>query len=261
MGTTDDAGTTGSAATRPGPARTFQGREVRLPVEVRDASSGSATYLVPAAAARTLLPDDRLEIAEVLPGRALFSLAAIDYRDNDLGDYDEVSMAVFVRPRGERASLPVPWLGNAIDFLRPGSLATYIWKLPVNQSFTCEAGAGIWGFPKSVERIAFTDGGGRRSCRLDMDGRHVLTLDLARAGTRSLPESAMTTYTFIDGRLHRTRFVSRSEGVGFAPGGAGLVLGDHPIARTLRALGLPRRPLLAVWMERQRARFEAPEPV
>jgi len=30
-------------------------------------------------------------------------------------------------------------------------VATYIWKLPVTQAFTCAAGSGIWGFPKTVE--------------------------------------------------------------------------------------------------------------
>ena len=75
-----------TSAKADGPGRWIvQGRTVTMPVEVRDASSGAVTYLVSAAVARRLLPDDRLEIVEVLPGTALFSLAVIDYRDNDLG--------------------------------------------------------------------------------------------------------------------------------------------------------------------------------
>src|SRR5262252_6990284 len=96
----------------PSERRVFQGREVRLPVVVRDAASGAATYLVRASAARRLLPTAELEVAEILPGRALLVIACIDYRDNDLGDYNEVSVAFFVRRRDEPAG--VPWLGTAI---------------------------------------------------------------------------------------------------------------------------------------------------
>ena len=106
----------------------IQGREVRLPVVVRDASSGAATYAVSAAAARRLIPSAALEPVEVWPGRALCSIAVIDYRDNDLGDYHEVSIAFFVREKA--AARGLPYVGALADFLR-GRVATYIRHLPV----------------------------------------------------------------------------------------------------------------------------------
>jgi hypothetical protein len=235
----------------------FLGREVVLPVIVRDAASAAATYLVTTGAARRLLPGHGLDVVELLPGRALFSIACIEYRDNDLGDYHEVSLAFFVRPPGGGAG--VPYLRAALDLVR-SRLATYIWKLPVNQAFTCEAGRGIWGFPKSVEQIDFRDAEGRRQCRLAMDGRHVLTFSVPRGGRRTLPDTTMITYGDIGGVLHRTRFVSGAGGVGIHLGGAELVLGDHPIADELRRLGLPKGALMSVWMERSHGRFEGPEP-
>jgi hypothetical protein len=239
-------------------AYVFQGRPVAMPVVVRDASSSASTYLVSTAVARRLLPGPELEPLELLPGRALFSIAAIDYRDNDLGDYNEVSLAFFVRPRGAPAG--IPYLGTLVDFLR-NRAATYIWKLPVTQSFTRDAGAGIWGFPKTIETIEFRDVGGRRACRLVMDGQHVLTYTGLATGTRTLPDAPMVTYSYVHGRLHQTTFVAGASEVGFALGGATLELGSHPIAGELRALGLPRVPLLSVWMGRQHGRFEAPVPV
>lgn len=237
------------------PAYVFQGRPVTMPVVVRDASSAAATYLVSTAAARRLLPSPELEPVELLPGRALFSIAAIDYRDNDLGDYNEVSLAFFVRERG--APRGIPYLGTLADFFR-NRVATYIWKLPVNQSFTRDAGYGIWGFPKTVDVIDFRDAGGRRECRLVMDGRHVLTFTANATGTRTLPDAPMVTYSYVHGTLHRTTFVAGSTEVGFSLGGSSLVLGEHPIANELRALGLPKASLMTVWMGRQHGRFEAP---
>jgi hypothetical protein len=229
-----------------------------MPVVVRDASSAAATYLVSTAAARRLLPGPELEPLELLPGRALFSIAAIDYRDNDLGDYNEVSLAFFVRRRDEPRG--VPWLGAAVALMR-SRLATWIWKLPVDQGFTCAAGRGIWGFPKTIQKIDFEYRPERVTCKLDYDGAFALSLSVPRGGARSLPESDLTTYTFIEGVLHRTAFRSGADGFGVRVGGAELTLGSGPIAAELRALGLPRRSLLTTWMERMHARFESAEKI
>ena len=112
----------------------IQGRTVSLPAVVRDASSGSVMYMVDAPAAQKLIPN-AFEVVEAAPGQTQLTLVIVDYRDNDLGDYDEVGIVFFVRPAGKPDA----------------ELGSYIYKLPVNQSFTCDAGCQIWGFPKSVE--------------------------------------------------------------------------------------------------------------
>jgi hypothetical protein len=232
----------------------IQGRTVTLPVEVRDASAGTALYTVDAHVARRLLPGNEVDVVELWPGRALLSIGCIDYRDNDLGDYDEISIAFFVRERGQRRGLPL--LGGLLDLLR-GTLATAIHRLPVNQAFTCEAGRRIWGFPKTVDDIRTE--GGRAVCTWAREGRPVFRFSVPRGGKRRMPERALETYTWIEGVAHRTAFTSGAEGMGVRLGGAELELGTHPIADELRALGLPRRALLTMWMERMHGRFEAPE--
>jgi hypothetical protein len=236
----------------------FQGREVTLPVIVRRARSGNATFLVDRDAAQALIPGPELEVAEFVPGKTLFSLACIDYIHNDLGDYNEVSMAFFVRERGTPRGLP--YAGSWIDFLR-SNLGTYIHRLPVDQAFTCEAGCGIWGFPKTVETIDIQADGDRATCRLEMDGSFVLSLSLPRGGDSSIPEARMSTYTYIDGVAHKTQFASAADGVGFSMGGAELELGNHPVADELRSLGLPKSAVMTMWMERMRGRFDEPEPL
>ena len=158
----------------------FQGREVTLPVAVRNAASAAATYLVPSAAARRLLPGPELDAVELLPGRALFSVACIDYRDHDLGDYNEVALALFVRERG--APIGVPYVGTLIDFVR-NRVATRNWKLPVNQSF--RGGTRHLGFPQERRDDRVRGQAGRRSCRLVTGGRHVLTFSAPRASSRT----------------------------------------------------------------------------
>jgi len=234
----------------------FEGRRVETPVAVRDASSASAAFVVPSAVAERMLPPD-LRPAEVAPGRSLFSIAAVEYRDNDLGDYNEVSLAFFVRLRSERRA---GWIKNVLGFFA-GSLPTYIHRLPVNQTFTCAAGRGIWGFPKTVERIEIDRSDDRFRCTLTCDGREVLSFGVRRGGGTKLRDKRMLTYTRIDDVTHVTQFTSGAHGVGVHLRGAELELGDHPIADELRALGLPKHALLSVWMEHMHGRFDAPVPV
>ena len=142
----------------------IQGRTVTMPAIVRDASSGTAIFMVPSAAAQELV-GNAFEVVEMAPGQAQLILGFVDYRDNDLGDYNEVMMVFMVRPRGQ-AGEPE---------------GTFIYRLPVNQSFTCEAGCTIWGFPKSVEEIDIDYRDDRVTCKLVMGGQHVFTLTVPRA--------------------------------------------------------------------------------
>lgn len=232
----------------------IQGQTVTMPCVVRDACSATATWLVSSRAAKALLPGPDLEIAEVLPGRGLLTIACIDYRDNDLGDYNEVSIALFVRKRGDRKG--IPYVGAAADMMR-GLLPTYIVHLPVNQSFTCDAGRTIWGFPKTVDEIHFDTSGDRARCLWTKDGHSVLELSLPIGGQRDFPEQALRTYSYIDGVLHQTPFLSSAEGLGVRLGGAEIELGAHPIADELRSLGLPKPALMSMWMGKMRGRFDA----
>ncbi|MBJ22455.1 MAG: acetoacetate decarboxylase family protein [bacterium] len=219
----------------------IQGRNVSLPAVVRDASSGTAMYMVDAGAAQHLVPE-AFEVVEAAPGQTQVTLIIVDYRDNDLGDYDEVGIVFFVRPAGKPDA----------------ELGSYIYKLPVNQSFTCEAGCKIWGFPKSVEDLEFQYTENSASCKLTMSGQHVLTLTVPRGGDGESADSAATGYTLIEGVPHQNEFVRGGTGEQTIPGGEGVVLelGDHPLADELRALGLPTAtPLLSAWTEHMRGSF------
>jgi hypothetical protein len=233
----------------------IQGRTVALPVEVRDASSGAATFLVPTSAASRLIPSN-FRLAEILPGRGICSLAMVDYKDNDLGDYNEMAIGFMVVPKGNRAA--IPYLGTMLDLFR-GQLASHITHMPVDQSFTRDAGCMIWGYPKTIQEIEIEYLGERARARLVVDGKHALTLSLPRGGDRTIPESSITTLSLIEGVPHRTVATQRIEGMGIRMGGAQLELGTGQIADELRSLGMPRRAMMSVWMEHMEASFGAPE--
>jgi hypothetical protein len=241
--------------TTPTTSYEIQGKTVGFPVEVRDATSGAAMYLVPSSAAARLIPDE-FEIAEVLPGRGICNLAMVDYKDNDLGDYNEMAIGFMVTPKASRPS--IPYLGTIIDLIS-GRLASHITHMPVDQSFTRDAGFMIWGYPKTVQQIDIELLENQAQARLVYDGEHALTLRIPRGGTRSVAESSITTLSMIEGVPHRTLASQRIEGMGFRLGGAELELGTGPLADELRSLGLPKRALMCVWMEHMEAQFGPPE--
>jgi hypothetical protein len=243
----------------------IQGRTVGLPVEVRRAAQWGVQYLVPAAAAQRIVDPTGLEVTGPLPGRALLALAVCRYDDTDLDPYHEVAVSFVVRPHD---APPRPSaLARAREFTS-GAIGAYIHRLPVDQSFTCEAGRDIWGFPKWITAIDIdepepgdTGRGTGTTVRLVDDGVHVLTLTMAAGGPIRLPSQAPPSYSYRDGVLRRTPWATSAEGVTGRPGGATLILGDHPMADELRSLGLPKRALFTSSTAWMRASFGAAEVV
>ncbi len=215
------------------------GRDVALPVEVRQARSAAATFLVRHDAASRLLADTGLVPARLPGGRALCILAMVEYLDNDLGPYGEVAMCIGV---GKQDGVPA---------------GAYIHQLPVDGEFTCAAGREIWGFPKWMADIDLDIGPRRARGRLSQDGELVLELEVSQ---RWLPlpskPADMSAYARLDGTTRRTPFTSRATAVRGGPLGARLTVGTkHPMALELRALGLPKRAVMSTVIGNMAATF------
>ena len=225
----------------------IQDRTVELPVVVRRAKAGVAFFDVDAGAAQRFLPGEAFEVVETAPGRSQLLIALIDYEDNDLGDYLEVGLTLFVRPRGGPE----------------GSDGTFIVHLPVDQSFTCEAGCTIWGFPKTVQEITADHAADRSTWTLAMDGQLVLRVTVPRGGTDEMPDLAIQTYSYKDGVAHTTPFTQGGRGSQtlLGPDGVTLELGDHPIAKELVGLGLPAPAVMSTWTEEMHGTFAAATPL
>ncbi len=250
----------GADPSEPAASWSVMGRTVTLPVEVRRAGQWSVQYLVPAAAAQRIVDPTGLEVTGPVPGRALVALAVCRYDDTDLDPYHEVAVSFVVRPHD---APPGASAGQRVREFFSGAVGAYIHRLPVDQEFTCAAGRDIWGFPKWVTTIDIDEpatgparSGSGTTIRLVDDGVHVLSLTVAAGGRLRLPSNAPPSYSFPDGVLRRTTWTTSAEGVSGRPGGATLVLGDHPMADELRSLGLPRRALFSSSAAVMRASFD-----
>ncbi|MEU9016380.1 acetoacetate decarboxylase family protein [Actinomadura sp. NPDC048394] len=215
----------------------IQGHEVALPVQIRDAAVASAMFAVPAAAAQAVIAYSGLEIAEPMAGRAICSLAFVRYADGDLGPYHEFAVAFLVRPPGTPP--PSGGLGRLRGMRDVGA---FIHWLPVNQEFTLECGRSIWGFPKELADIPMDLAGRVKRCAVQFGGR--TAIEVAVRPGAPMPGGAgapkVDAYSCLDGVTRRTPWTLTPSDVRMRPGGAKVVLGDHPVAEELRALGLDR---------------------
>jgi len=234
---------------------TVDGVDLTFPVVVRDASIATVTVLGSARGARQALAGTGLEAVSPLPGRALWTVSAIDYRDNDLGDYLEIAIAVVVRRKGRSR------FGSAVDLAR-ARLHTHITHLPVNQRFTCLAGQQLWGFPKTMDQLSFDRVDVRLQATWSRDDQLIMRLVTPAVGRRPIPSTSLQTYTVMDDRTHVTEFTMGGSEGRFGSGvSVEIELGDHPVADELRRAGLPGRPMSAIWIGEASGSFGPPEPV
>ncbi len=221
-----------------------------MPVRVRDAEVCSAAYPVRADAARAVIAYSGLDVAEVLPGKAVCVLLFVDYRDSDLDTYHEFGMAFLVRPPGSSGP-PRP-----AELRRAG---VFVHWLPVDQAFTLEAGRALWGFPKELADIELRLSSPYKRCILRKDGRLVLDL-LVKPGLPMPGATAMApldAYTHRDGVTRRIPWSVRARGARIRPSGALIRLGNHPIAKELSELGLPKRALFSTTISHAEMSFGA----
>lgn len=210
------------------------GTVLTMPVRIRNADVHTAMFSVDARAAQRLIDYSGLHVCQHRPGRAVVNLMLARYIDGDLGQYHEFGTCVMVNPPGSTA--------RGLRAL--GAAAAFIHHLPVDQSFTLEAGRTIWGFPKIMADFSIREHG-TFAFDVSAEGSQIAGIDFSRG----LPVPSMftsrpqvlKTYTYADGRTREVPWEMKVSGLRGRIGGAKLRLGDHPYAKELASLGLPKR--------------------
>lgn len=217
---------------------TIAGNTVTMPVRIRTADQHMAMFSVDADAAQRMIDHSGLQVCRYRPGRAMVILMLMRYVDGDLGEYLEYGTNVMVNPPGSTAT--------GLRALQ--SAGAYIHHLPVDQSFTLEAGRTIWGYPKVMADFTVREA---RQFGFDVSigGKFAVGMEF-RPGIPVPPvftsrPQVHPTYSHLDGVTRRTEGQMRLSGVRYRFGGVRLRLGDHPYAAELALLGLPKRALVS----------------
>jgi hypothetical protein len=237
------------------------GRDLTLPIAIADCSLLLNVFTVDAVAAQRLLEGTGLTAARVLPGKGALLLMGVAYRDNPLGNYNETAMLLAAYPPGEAKR---SWIGGALANLVM-RVPYFVYRMPVDQEFTTHVGRFVWGYPKYLAQIDVEFDGESASTRLTQDGEFVLSFQAAAVpegrGT-SLRGRVGSNLTFRDGQLRRIPATLGGTGISWHIGGTAPEVGEHhPLALDMRALGLPKRPLLSASSPHAQMTFGVPEPL
>ena len=120
---------------------------ISVPIFYYDISSISAAFLTPLDKIKALLPSPRMKPLRVTPWHGLTAITAYEYRDCDLGPYNEVSIS-FPITIDKTSSWVKTLLGKTDEYLK-----VYIRHLPVTTEIARAVGVDFAGFPKFIAEI------------------------------------------------------------------------------------------------------------
>lgn len=227
----------------------IQGVSIDFPVVVEDMNQLTMTFTVPLEAARALVPGKSFEVVEVAPGLAMFVVAVVDYRSNPWGDYNEVNLGFMSNPVG-----------------RPDYGGAFVYRMPVDQEFTAEAGNSVLGLPKTVEDLTFeysvNNGEDRVLVRLATGASEALKVSFPRVKSEDPPTLTKTiTFSYLEGQPTEIPLEIELGAGMIDPSEIDIEVGSGPVADELRGLGLPCAPDMAFWGEGLRGVFSPPLPL
>jgi hypothetical protein len=206
------------------------GTECRLPIRYFNNQGLIAVFLTDLHRAAALLEGTGLQAVVQEDGKAVAVLACLEYRQTDLGPYNEVALIVMATAPGD----PVP--------------GHYVVNLPVTTELAHRAGREIWGFNKFVAAIDVKSDGKAFSTTIrDPADSLIGTLEGRRVASAPVPPDDLLMFSLLNGRIIKTlvRLLTPFQ----AGGGDDFVLkvgtSQHPMAKNLRTLGLDgARPVL-----------------
>ena len=225
----------------------IQGQTITFPMVVASANIATALFTVPTAAAASLMPGNGFEIVESVPGSTQLVIAACDYIENPWGDYREINLGFLAKP-----------VNGGHE-----TAGSFIYRMPVDQAFTCEAGNKVMGFPKTVEQITTEYHHDVVVFDLVFGGQPTLRLTIPRFPADGPPTRvSAVSYSYLDGVPFGTvSEMDMGSGIALDLPAVRVELGEGLVADELRSLGLPAVPILASWGEGLGAVFHLGHPV
>ena len=179
-------------------------QDVVFPVDFRDVHYLALTYTSSFDAVNKKLKGTGLKAGLIFNGKPLIAVGLIEYKDSDLGAYNEVIIAIPVVPNEIKSSV-FNWL-DLYAPLNTRKLGQYIIHIPVTSEKSMIAGRELWGYPKMVRKIEHHFNKSEMSSTIcNESGNHKIVTFKGSLGI-GIPIANMDlmTYSFKDGQMLKT---------------------------------------------------------
>jgi hypothetical protein len=199
------------------------GTTCSLPLRYFDARCLIASFPADLRRATALLEHTGLNAVAREDGNATVLFGCFEYRDSDLGPYNEVGLSILATAPGDRTP------------------ALYVVNLPVTTAVTNRAGRELWGYDKFVATIDIK--GNERAFSTTLRDARAGTIAVLGGGLgacASAPPADLPTFSVFNGKVLKTKIqVLTPSRIGSGDGFT-LKLGasTHRMAGNLRGLGL-----------------------
>lgn len=223
----------------------IDGDVVKLPIFYRDGEAMTGVFPARLGVLRSMLPDRRLSPARLAPGIGAIAVTCFEYRDTDVGSYNELAIGIVLNHPRHRINAPGK---SMLGGLMRGQLDAFVHHLPVTTDLALVAGRELWNYPKFIASIDFEEDAETRTCRLAEDGEHILTLRMPKLVGASDQQIQLFTHIYQDGQPQRGEFklLAHDYGWSLKPGAAQIELGrSHPIAGELSSALVTTKSLAA----------------
>jgi hypothetical protein len=218
------------------------GRSFQVPFQYYDFSRITARFPVSSKFITKVLPSTKLIPVEVKAETTFVTFVAFEYRKmKDLSPYNEFGILI-----------PVIYKDDNI----PGS---YLTHLPVTTEEARWGGVEIYGYPKFIADITFDDMEKVCKSKVSLDGKEIVKLEVEKMATK-LVSNDFFTYTLLDNKIVRTQVQTKGFlGTGNDSSGASVHLGEHPIAKEIKALRIAETPINYTYSPRMQCLLHGPD--
>lgn len=231
---------------RPGKEVVFNEQVVELPILYYRDDFFALYFTADMQKVIEILPSTNLHPVMMPNGRAILGVGAFNYMDTTIGSYGEIPIVIPV-VYGKKTSSSTGLLPALLESWFPG-FGLLVMHLPVTGILARDGGRQGWGYTKFIADMHFVINSNYLECQMHAENRHILDLRVSRKGMLMRETRSIITYSVMDNNLIKT--VIPQKGIKRAAlhtKGSFLKIGDHPVAESVKALGLSRKPFMSVY--------------
>lgn len=234
------------ANTRPGKEITYGDTTFELPILYSLDDFFLLYFTADATKVKAIMPSDNLYPVILPTGRAIIGIAAYNYVQTTVGTYGEVPVAI-PAVYGEKLSPVKGILPVLMESLYPG-FGVLVMHLPVTKILARDAGRGEWGYTKFIADMHFDITPEYMECRMHEEDQHILDIRVARRGFYLRDTKPLITFSVKDNNLIKTVIPHKGvKRMSLNTRGSFLKLGDHPMAQSVKDLGISSKPFMAAY--------------
>jgi hypothetical protein len=205
---------------------------IKFPVFYREVEYLSLFLLAPLDKIRGILPSKRMNPFRLTPWHSMFTITATQYKDSDLGPYNQVSIGIpFVLDH----QTPI---FTGILHKVPEVPLIYTLHLPVTTEHSRDSGIEMANYPEFLAEINFTKENNWINCKADSEGQNILSLACRDIPVKLYPRQRVFTVTQKNDHLLRSEFNFSEAMVGVSKkqSDVRLEFGDHPVGQKITEL-------------------------